>query len=185
MSKAIDELRELIQEVEESNREYGLPVPVNCEIEIEASLAYRLISEWPKLKSGRSPRSRLNSFLNSSIAGFIAVRRSAAKAADSASSARRTSTTFKTALTEPSGLSLSLLVSGWGSALTKAPEPWRVSIRPKVFKREKASRTTVRLMPCFSTKAFSVGNFSPVFSLPSRMLFSKAWASFSESEAPS
>ena len=48
MSKAIDELRELIQEVEESNREYGLPVPVNCEIEIEASLAYRLISEWPK-----------------------------------------------------------------------------------------------------------------------------------------
>jgi hypothetical protein len=115
----------------------------------------------------------------------LAVRRSAANAADSASSARRTSTTFKTASTEPSGMSLSFFVSGCGSALTKAPEPCLVSMRPKVFKREKASRTTVRLTPYFSTNAFSVGSFSPTASFPSRMLVSNVWASFSESEAPS
>lgn len=47
MSKAIDELREIIQDAEEGNREEGLSVPVNCEIEIESELAYRLLAEWP------------------------------------------------------------------------------------------------------------------------------------------
>ncbi len=47
MSKAIDELRQIIQDEEELSREEGLPVPMNRELEIEASLAYRLIAEWP------------------------------------------------------------------------------------------------------------------------------------------
>lgn len=47
MRKAIDDLRDIIQDEEEMSREEGMPVPINCEIEIEASLAYRLIAEWP------------------------------------------------------------------------------------------------------------------------------------------
>ena len=46
--KAIDDLKECLADAETQSAEYGFSAPINTEIEIEASLAYRLIEEWPE-----------------------------------------------------------------------------------------------------------------------------------------
>ncbi|MNV84346.1 hypothetical protein D3C71_1782120 [compost metagenome] len=58
---------------------------------------------------------------------------------------------------------------GLGVSSTKVPMPWRVSTRPAACKRDNASRTTVRLTPCSSMIADSVGNLSPRLITPSRI----------------
>jgi hypothetical protein len=92
--------------------------------------------------------------------------RSAAMPADSISTPRRSSITFRMSASDSSRSGSMRNGARCGSAETNAPTPWRVMTRPSARSAATASRTTVRLTRAARVSASSVGRREPGASRP-------------------
>ena len=107
------------------------------------------------------------------------LRRAAACAAISVSSARRNSTICSTASSELSSAASMRSARLPVAPVTNTPLPWRASTMPSWRSRDTASRITVRLTPNCSASAVSVGSLSPGCTRPSWISASRRLATVS------